>query len=302
MVILTAAVVILCLILIKYIFDLKHEMRSIKKELRLSRDKGYDRQLTISLFDKDLTDLAAEMNKNLDFQKHMKFRSEQKERILKQSVSDIAHDLRTPLTVIDGNLQLVASDSSLSEKSGSYVRICRNKTDELRSIADDFFELSVLESEDAAAAKQRIDATEALLSFLADNEGIITSHSLEPQVNFPEKSIFIDADPQMLSRMMNNLLNNVIKYAKGIFFAGISSENGRCVITFANEVDLSCHFDTDRLFDRTYRGDKARHGGGAGLGLYIVKLLADKQGAEVKAVRENRLLSLHIIFDEKTDT
>lgn len=299
MAILAAAAAVLCIILLKYIFSLKREMRNIKNELRLTRDKGYDRQLTVNLFDKDLTEMAAEMNKNLDFQKQMKLRSEQTERQLKQSVSDIAHDLRTPLTVIKGNLQLIAADGALSEKNSSYVRICSNKTDELRAIADDFFELSVLESEDTAAVMQRLDATEALLGFLADNEGVITSHSLEPQVTFPEKSIFINADPQMLSRMMNNLLNNVIKYADGIFFAGISSENGRCIITFANEIDPTRNIDTDRLFDRTYRGDKARQGGGAGLGLYIVKLLADKQGAEVKAVRENRLLSLQIIFDEK---
>ncbi|MGN1136393.1 MAG: sensor histidine kinase [Oscillospiraceae bacterium] len=299
MAILAAAAAVLCLMLLKYIFSLKREMRSIKNELRLTRDKGYDRQLTVNLFDKDLTEMAAEMNKNLDFQKNLKLRSEHTERRLKQSVSDIAHDLRTPLTVIKGNLQLVASDEALSEKSSSYVRICRNKTDELRTIADDFFELSVLESEDTSAAMQRVDATEALLGFLADNEGVITSHSLEPQITFPEKSIFINADPQMLSRMMNNLLNNVIKYADGMFFAGIASENGRCIITFANEIDPTRAFDTDRLFDRTYRGDKARQGGGAGLGLYIVKLLADKQGAKVKAVRENRLLSLQIIFDEK---
>lgn len=299
MVILAAAAAVLCVILLKYIFSLKREMRNIKNELRLTRDKSYDRQLTVDLFDKDLSDMAAEMNKNLDFQKQLKLRSEQTERRLKQSVSDIAHDLRTPLTVIKGNLQLIAADDALSEKSSGYVRICRNKTDELRAIADDFFELSVLESEDTAAAVRRVDATEALLGFLADNKGVITSHSLEPQVTFPEKSIFINADPHMLSRMMNNLLNNVIKYADGIFFAGISSENGSCIITFANEIDPARNFDTDRLFDRTYRGDKARQGGGAGLGLYIVKLLADKQGAQVKAVRENRLLSLQIIFDEK---
>ncbi len=288
----------LCTVLLIYIFSMKKEMKSFQKELFLTRERSYNRQLRVSLFDRDLTELAAEMNRNLDYQKQLKLQAEQSEGRLKQSVSDIAHDLRTPLTVIKGNLQMMDRDGSMSETDKGYLSICRDKTETLKNMVDDFFEMSVLESDNIPVALSDVDVTRLLVQFVVDHEAVIRAHRLVPDIQLPEKSVIVSLNEQMFSRMLSNLLNNVIKYAWDSFRLPMEvlevDEKAVCQITFSNELQAGTNLDVKHLFERTYRGNQARQGSGAGLGLYIVKLLADKQGAEVFAKKEADELTIGI--------
>jgi len=287
---------LLCLWLIAYIVRLKAGMKNIKSELILTRDMEYNRQLTVDLLDDNFSEMTAEMNRNLEYQKKLKEKSEAAELSLKQSVSDIAHDLRTPLTVISGNLQMLKKECNLSPAAMEYIRASEDRCRALKVMADDFFELSVLESDYTSAQTERVSLTNELMQFVVDNEGVIRANNLEPDIVFPEKTVFALADRVLLSRMLGNLLNNVIKYAEGSFRLELSEKDGESIIAFSNKLDSNRSIDTTQLFERTYRADKARSGSGAGLGLYIVKLLAEKQNAKVFAKTENNELSIGVIF------
>lgn len=324
------ALAVLCVCLLIYIGRMKRELRNIKNELELTTDKSYNRQVSVDLFDRDLSGMTVQLNKNLDYQKQLKLETEKAEKSIRQSVSDIAHDLRTPLTVIKGNLQMLRMEENLSSKGSQYVEMCVQKTDEMREMADDFFQLSVLESDLEAVELKRVDMTEQLLQFLVAQEAVIRTKGLEPKIVFPEKSIFVLADEKLLARIFGNLLNNVLRHAKGDTFQiileeAVAPEAGKepaahaggleaaraktthtggfevagaqeCIITFVNEVNAPETLDAGALFERTYRGDKARRGNGAGLGLYIVKLLAQKQKARVKAKIKENMLYLSVIY------
>ena len=289
-------IIIICLAV--HIARLKSAMKDIGKELILTRYRSYDRQITIPLFDKSLTDMTSEINRSLYFQKKLKLESERSEETMRRSVSDIAHDIRTPLTVINGNLQLMEYEG-LGEEGREHLRICREKTALLKTMTDEFFELAVLESNDAPAETVPVDITAVFLQFMADNEAVISRSGLVPEITFPEKSIFINADEHMLMRMLGNLLNNVIKYAKGTFSAGLYEKNNKCTIFFSNELRAGNIPDPELIFERSYRGDRARNAGNAGLGLYIVKLLAGKQGAAVGADTDENRLTLKIEYTLK---
>ncbi len=288
---------VLCAVLIFRLCIIKKQLRSIREELPLTTQSSYNRQLTVSLADNSVTALATEMNKNLEHQKQLKFRTEQVERSMKQSVSDIAHDLRTPLTVIKGNLQMLEASEQLSEKGCEYLRVCIDKTDAMKQMADEFFELSVLESDSGAVRLSRIDLTSLLVEFILDSEAVIRCRGIEPDIQLPEKSMYVMADESMLQRMLSNLLNNILKHARSSFELSLSLKGDKTVLSFSNELRPDESLDTDRLFERTYRGDKARNGSGAGLGLYIVKLLAEKQNAAVQAVIRDNKLDISIVFD-----
>lgn len=294
-----AVLSVLCIALAIKQHTLKKQLREMTKELPLTKDKSYNRQLSVALVDKDLTELAAEMNKNLDHQKQLKLRSEHTERIMKQSVSDIAHDLRTPLTVIKGNLQMLQNTEQLSEKGCEYLRICLERSDMMKQMADEFFELSVLESDSSTPQLSCIDLTAAVIEFILENEAVVTSAGFTPDIQLPEKSIFVMAELSMLSRMLSNLLNNILKHAHDSFSLNLNERDGRCVIAFENALRPNDSPDPELLFERTYRSDKSRSGSGAGLGLYIVKLLAEKQGAKVGAEVKNDRLRIEVIFDVK---
>ncbi len=290
---------IICLWLAIRLLNMKRQIKNLKNELPLTRDLKYNRQLTVSLTDKDLTDLTTEINRNLDYQKQLKLKSERAELSLKQSVSDIAHDLRTPLTVIKGNLQMLEREEKLTAHGYEYLRVCGEKSDAMKAMADDFFELSVLESDTESAVLSKVNITNLLMDFIADNEALIRSKNLTPDIIFPEKSVFAMADEAMLMRMLGNLLNNIIKHGNDSFTLKLEADK-KCIISFSNTVADTDKLNTDHLFDRTYRGDKSRRGNGAGLGLYIVKILAEKQNAEVNANSNGDILSINIILNLPT--
>lgn len=289
-----------CVVLTIYLFHLKREMKNIKRELCKTKDMSYNRQITVSLFDRNLTEMSAQINDNLDYQKKLKLQAEKSETRLKQSVSDIAHDLRTPLTVIKGNLQLLSENGTLTERDRGYLNICMDKADMLKGMVDDFFEMSLLESDGQAAQLKEVNGTNIIMQFVADHETVIREHHLEPEIRLPEKSVIILADEPMLIRMLGNLLGNVLKYAEREFVISMEMKEkdgaSFCDIAFSNKLLENVCIDVTHLFDRTYKGSRARTGQGAGLGLYIVRLLAEKQGAEVYAEEAGGRLCTHMLF------
>ena len=291
---------VILLILFLYLNGIKRQLRELTVELQKTERQDYNRQLTVTLFDRDVTELAVQMNRNLDYQKQLKLQAEQSERTLRQSTSDIAHDLRTPLTVLRGNLQMMEREGGLSEENRKRLQICQGRAAGLGEMVDDFFEMSVLESENIELALENVNVTKVLTEFIVAHEMLIREKELEPEIRLPEKTILIHADEKLLLRMLENLLGNVMKYAGDSFELRLEEEEtGKCKIVFANHVEReqAAVLDTAQLFRRTYRGNPARSGGGAGLGLYIVKLLAEKQGATVEAVKTEETLSIIVIFE-----
>lgn len=282
---------LVCFVLICYLLLMQHQIRNITKELEANRQESYNKQIRVQLFNQDLTELAKECNYNLDYQTDCKRQSQRQEQITKQSVSDIAHDLRTPLTVIKGNLQLLKQENTLGEKELGYLQICETKADELKTMVDEFFELALLESDTAAAELTPVNITSLLLNIILEYESLIREHNLTPSLALPEKTLLVQGNTQMLERIFGNLLGNIFKYARESFSVTLKEETQYCMVEFANSI-LDVHtIDVSHLFHRTYMGDSARNKPGTGLGLYIVKLLAEKQGAIVSAeIKENQLV------------
>ena len=296
--IMTAGLVILSLLVIYLlikVITMKSSIRNIRRELAKTKEENYNRQIRTTLNDRDVEKLAVEINENIDYQKNLKLESAGSRRQLEKSISDIAHDLRTPLTVVKGNLQMMRNEN-LSDKGREYLDISFKKVDTLKEMVDEFFEMSVLESDQNAPPLRKIDVPVFLSEFIIENEVLIREKNLTPNISLPEKSIYIKADSKSLSRVFSNIFGNIYKYAKGGFDAGVEVADGSCVITIANEVSNPEEIDINRIFDRTYRADKARTAGGAGLGLYIAKLLVEKQKGSIEAKLEADKLKFEITF------
>lgn len=284
---------ILSLILLFYIIMMKRQLKEVRRELDKTKESSYDRLITVSLFDKDINNVTAEINKCIENQKHLKMEAQRSENELKQSISDIAHDIRTPLSVIKGDLQLVRADKELSEKNCGYIDTCLEKTEQIKEMSDEFFDLAVIESDSTSVELTRINLTNLLMKFIADNEGLIRISGLQPDISFPESTVFVLGDEALILRILGNLLGNVVKYSTGSFGIKMTSSGS---ITVSNPVGKDNIPDTEKIFDRSYRSDRSRNGNGAGLGLYIVKLLAKKLGGETKAELKSGILYITIDF------
>ncbi len=280
-----------------YLILLKCNIKKMTKDLAQTREADYNRELRIDLCDRGLVNLATEMNENLSYQKQLKLSYEQKGRQLEQSIADIAHDLRTPLTVVKGNLQMLEGEN-LSEKGREYLAAGEQRAETLKTMVDEFFELSLLESDDKAVTTETFDLTAFLTDFVLSHEVMIREKGLEPTFNLPEKNVLVKANREMLGRVFSNLLTNITKYAKDTFTLSIKEATAETPseVLLTNRIADGETPDVDHIFDRTYRADKARSDGSAGLGLAIVKLLMEKMGGAITAAIEEDNLFFTITF------
>ncbi len=324
-IIIIAVLILVDITLAAWLVLIKKNIRELRKEIKKTREEDYNRQMRVTLLDRDVENLTTELNKSIDYQKSLKLETEKSRRQLEQSISDIAHDLRTPLTVVKGNLQMLEKED-LTPKGREYLDISRRKADTLKGMVDEFFELSVLESDSKPVELCKLNVVSFLSEFIVENETLIRNHNLTPEITFPDKSIFVQGNKELLSRVFSNLIGNITKYAKGSFELVVSEEcleetakmaGGRkiskesheklsenesskcCRIRIGNSVENSESIDINHIFDRTYRADKARSDGSAGLGLCIVKLLVEKQKGIITAVLEEDKLYFDIYLNLK---
>ena len=296
--IIAAAAIVCSVVLFIRIIRMKKQLRIIAEELNRTSEQSYNRMITVSLFDKDINTLTNTINNEINERKKLKLRIEQTENSLRQAISDIAHDLRTPLSVIKGELQIVSRDEAAGRELQHYVDICISKADDLSNMTDGFFELALLESESGKAELKKINLTNLLMKFIAENEGLICLHGLEPEIVFPDTTVFAMGDEQIIMRIMGNLLGNVIKYSSGSFTLELTDDS---IIRISNPADDAASIDTSRIFDRSYRADSSRKGGSAGLGLYIVKQLCNRISATAGAETDDESLTITIKL-QKADT
>lgn len=294
--VLICLLVLLLAIAVFYIILINIQIRKARRELIRSREDNYNKLLTTSLVSKEQEKLFAEINKNLEYQNSKKLLAEAEKNKLKQSISDIAHDLRTPITVIRGNLQMLEKSGVLTGDEAEELRICLAKSGDLKLMVDEFYELSYFESEDVDIISESIDITDFVAGFLIDNEALLREGGREPDVILPEKSLRIMADPALLKRILSNLLTNVLRYSRTYLRIEVRQKDGNAQILMENEASGNSA-DIDRIFDRTYRADKVRtNGGPGGLGLYIVKLLTEKMNGRVFAEERNGLFCIGVSF------
>jgi len=280
---------LLIILTVKYI-RMKKQIRYLTGQINDLADGASEKMLDMSLVDRDLEKLAGAINKHYAKQRYTVVRVVQHEQRLKESIANISHDLRTPLTVLMGHLQLVRK-SDLTQEQNRRVETALHKAERMKELMETFYDLSLIDSEQAAPVKERINFSNLLLDFLTENAPLLESRNIIPDIRLPGCSVFLDTDRIMMERILQNLLSNAVRYCAGDIMISLSDEgNGKVVFCMENTVPAGTKIDTARIFDRFYTGDPSRHGESTGLGLAVVKVLTEKLGGEIAAgVREDVL-------------
>ena len=279
---------------------LKREIRHLSKQLTLLSDGETEKMLELSLTDHDLERLAGQINRHYARQRSVTAGALRHEEQLKESIAGISHDLRTPLTVIMGHLQLL-EHTLLSEEQLRRTETALRKARRMNELIEAFYELSVLSSEQLQPRMESVNLSNLLIDFLAENAFLMEAAGICPDIRLPGKSVFIWTDTGMLERILQNLLTNAIRYSHGDIRISLSqAPEGDITLCMENTVDDEALPDVNQMFDRFYTGDAARTQGSTGLGLAVVKLLAERLGGEVNAGLEGNWLAvtLYLYADE----
>ncbi len=293
-----AASIILAVALVgvsAYFVLLKRDIRAIRRRLEFIRKTDTNAKITTQTLDADVSELANQINTCLEVQKKAELAGEQMSRELKQAITNVSHDLKTPLTSAMGYLQLVRSNKTLPEKKAEYLDIIEIRLSALNSLLEELFEFSKLYEGEEERQLTKVNVSNVLRDALSLYYEDFTRREITPSVHLPDEPVYIRADVNMLRRIFQNLIQNALVHGGGYFSATV--EPGAKLI-FENSMTDPQEMDASRLFERFYTADLSRKGKTTGLGLAICKELVAKLDGTIQARVERDSLIITIEINE----
>ena len=248
--------------------------------------------IDISSSDKNVRRLANTINGQLRKLRTERRRFQQGDLELKHAVTNISHDLRTPLTALSGYLELLEQEEK-SESVNRYIEIMKDRVDILTQLSEELFRYSVIISTKDNITKEQVIINTVLEESIVAFYTVLTERNIVPDIQISEIKVMRMLDRSALSRVFSNLISNVIKYSDGDLKI-VLSENGE--IVFSNMASGLDEIQVGRLFDRFYTVEAARKS--TGLGLTISKTLVEQMKGTISAIYENNRLSIHIFFPD----
>ncbi|MEH7012771.1 histidine kinase dimerization/phospho-acceptor domain-containing protein [Neobacillus niacini] len=199
------------------------------------------------------------------------------ERLKTELITNVSHDLRTPLTSIITYSELLKNPELSEDERNAYIEIIDRKSKRLKVLIDDLFEASKMASGAIELTKAKVDIVQLLQQSLAEYNETMEDSQVQFRVSNPEHPVYAFVDGQKLWRVFDNIIGNIMKYslANTRAYINVIEENHQVRITFKNISKYELSEDIDELFERFKRGDESRHTDGSGLGLAIAKSIID---------------------------
>lgn len=282
MLILLALLVLLCLGLGLRLYALERDIRSCARQLRSGRPR-----VSMAAPNAAAEELLTAINTLLDLREQEEGDYRRQERAIRQQITNISHDLRTPLTSILGYLQLLEGEGLTAEERREYLAIVQGRAKALQSMIVSFYDLSRLEGGEYPLSRERVDLyhvlSELVAEFYNDFEGF--DMTVELREGLPS----VTADPAGVLRVFTNLIRNAMEHGRSRMSILLYQEGDEVVSVFANDAPGLTPEDVEHVFDRFFTADKMRTGQSTGLGLAIVKALVERMGHTVSAELEGDL-------------
>ena len=259
--------------------------------LRLARwlDTDTNPLISISSNDKAMNELASSLNTQLKLLRRQRQRFLQGDTELKNAVTNISHDLRTPLTAISGYLDLMEGMEK-SEEIERCLLVIRGRTRALEALTEELFGYSVITSpEYDLSGKEQVDVKAVLEESILGFYAALNEKGITPEITMPEEKVVCFLNRAALSRIFSNLINNAMKYSDGDLEITLTKEGK---IIFANTAGSLTAVEAERIFDRFYTVENARRS--TGLGLSIARNLLEQMNGTITASYENRKLLITI--------
>lgn len=249
-----------------------------------ARAAGYSNNLIfLSSRDRQARRLAAQLNEELRQLRQARQRYLEGDRELKEAVTNLSHDLRTPLTAICGYLELLEQEER-SPQVEAYLAQVANRVEAMKALTEELFRYTLVAASGGLERKE-VSVGQVLEESLVAHYGALTQRGIVPVLELTDEPVRRTLDPEALGRVFANLLSNVLKYSGGDLSVTLTAQ-GEC--TFSNSAPGLTPVQAARLFDRFYTVETGRSA--TGLGLAIAKHLTQEMGGTITAdCREERL-------------
>lgn len=270
---------------------------NLKKGIEKIKNSDLDYKITdcpdgvIRQMAEDINSIGEGLQKSLE-------REVKAERMKSELITNVSHDLKTPLTSIINYADLLAKETLTPHEANDYAAIIKQKSERLKQLTNDLFDISKVHSGNEEFNIEDIDICLLINQAMAELDERIRKSGLEFRVKADNKSVFVKGDGKKLSRVFENLLINCVKYAmkNTRVYVDISETDGGASIEIKNIAGYEMNFDESEITERFVRGDSARSSEGSGLGLAIVKSYTEGCGGSVEIKKDGDLFKVTLRF------
>ena len=268
------------------LFAVKKGVKEINEQLPTLIKGDTNAQLLISSLDSEVKNLACTLNSELKVLREKELTYVNGDKELKSAITNVAHDIRTPLTAICGYLDMIKEESDLSKKE-KYLDIMRERASALRTLSEELFKYSVASDNQKVAQMEKVNVNALLQETMFSFYTRFNEKCIMPNINICEDAVTRITDKNALTRIFSNIIDNAIKYSDGDFSVKM---NGDGAISFSNAASNLDNVNVQKLFDRFYTVENCNYS--TGLGLSIAKLLTKQIGGEISADLKDKVLTI----------
>ncbi len=277
------------------IHTLKVSMEEIRVQLTDWLKTDTNTLISISSSDRQMRLLTSDLNRQLRQLRRQRRQYLDGDRELKDTITNISHDLRTPLTAICGYLDLLR-DEEKSEKVTHYVMAIQNRAEVLKQLTEELFRYSIIMSAQESMQLEPLCVNDILEQSIVSFYATLTKRGITPQIDITEKKIMRTLNRTAFLRVLNNILNNAVKYSGGDLNI-LLTETGE--IIFSNTAKNLNDVQVGKLFNRFFSVETARNS--TGLGLAIAKTLVEQMQGTITAQYHDSVLSVCIDFPQTVE-
>ncbi|SFR87737.1 sensor histidine kinase [Anaeromicropila populeti] len=298
-------IILLSIVCVFYIFRLlllKRTIRQLTSDFKVSRKNIRGEQHVQMLSpDKDLELLAKECNLYVKeyFEEH--YRHEKEISSIRNEITNLSHDLRTPITSIMGYIDLM-EEEKLSDEQAENLKVVKRRSEDLNSLIEQLYDYVRLENRDIMIQMQRVDMFRTLREHLLSFYDEFERKGIELTIDFPEteEGVWIWGNTNCLERVLSNMTSNMIKYSEGQAKVALQCETEQVSVTYQSPRGDLSDSDITQVFERFYKKDMARGGTrSSGLGLTIAKLYVEQMNGKVSAWGDKKNLYIRFSFPRK---
>ncbi len=279
----TVIAIILMLILIFY----RRQIKKICRQLSFLKDHKSNMMLSGSSPVKEINDLTEEINEMIKKSYILQREALHSQEELRETITNLSHDIRTPLTSLDGYFQLMMETDSEEERQ-NYIRIIESRVKSLNMMLEELFTYTKLQNKEYQIEMEKTDFGKIVFQTMFSFYDEFEKKEIKPKIDFSEETMIVAGNEEALQRAFQNVIKNVLEHGNHRVWLSLYKEEGKAVFKCSNEIDNSEEIDLERIFSRFYKEDKARSRTSTGLGLSIAKKLVERLNGEISAeIRES---------------
>ena len=284
--------VVLLIVCIIRLFRMKKDIQYLDKSLNYIYENNTNQQLTTNTFYKDIRNLSNTMNKILDKYVQIRISNIKSNREFQQVITNISHDLRTPLTSAIGYTQMIQSDKTDEQKKREYIRIIEYRLKVLSNLTNNLLEYSRLIEEATPLKNEKINLNNLLLDTVSTFYDQFREKDYKVNLNISNEVLYFIGDVSLFERIFMNLIQNALLYGTEVFAVSLDADSG--ILEFRNKITDPEEVEVENILERFYTADKSRSNKSVGLGLAIVKELVTKMKGHIVASMTGDFLCIKI--------